>query len=74
MSSTINHATASDFTKWEELAQKSTVPQLKYAIADCRQCMENFEGYQGDVVSNYYKDQLLTYAQELNRRRLKNKV
>ena len=68
MASTIKHATAADFTKWEELAQKSTVPQLKYAIADCRQCMENFKGY-NDVVSNYYKDQMLTYAQQLNRRK-----
>ena len=74
MTSTIQHATAADFTRWEQLAQKSTVPQLKYAIADCRQCVENFEGFHDNVVSNYYKDQLLTYAQELNRRRLKNKV
>ena len=69
MSSTIKHATAADFTRWEDLAQKSTVSQLKYAIADCRQCVENFKGFHGDVVSNYYFDQLLTYAQELNRRR-----
>ena len=74
MASTIQHATAADFTRWEQLAQKSTVPQLKYAIADCRQCVKNFKGYQDDVVSNWYKDQLLTYAQELSRRTLKNKV
>ncbi len=63
-----NHATAADFTRWEESAASMTAAQLHYAAVDCFQTAQNWRGVD-TVVEGYYIDQGCTFADELNRRR-----
>ena len=62
------HATAADFTRWQEMAQGMTVAELRYAAADCRKVEECWRGYDS-VVEGFYSDQAATFGTELFRRR-----
>lgn len=58
------HATAEDFSRWEEKAKKMTLAELHYAIKDAGEASRK-----GTSKANYYRDEMLTYQAELNRRR-----
>lgn len=62
------HATAADFTRWEEMADSMNAAQLHYAATDCFQTAQNWRGVDS-VVEGYYLDQGCTFADALNRRR-----
>ena len=62
------HATAADFTRWQEMAQSMTVAQLRYAAADCRKVESCWRGYD-PIVEGFYSDQAATFGTELYRRR-----
>ena len=62
-----DHATASDFQRWEDHAKTLDSYSLRYIIRDCRkaaQCMRGFN----PVREGYYEDQAFTYADEYHRR------
>ena len=62
------HATAADFTRWQEMAQGMTVAELRYAADDCRKVEECWRGYD-PMVEGFYADQAATFGTELYRRR-----
>ena len=62
------HASAADFTRWEEMARNMTTAGLLYTIRDCRQAAESMRGW-NPIREGFYMDQCGTYAQELARRR-----
>jgi len=62
------HATAADFTRWQEMAQGMTVAQLYYAAADCRKVEAIWRNVDG-MVEGFYSDQAATFGTELYRRR-----
>lgn len=61
------YATASDFSRWAELAAGMDSAALHYTIADCRAAAEAMEGW-NPIKEGYYRDQLATYAMERSRR------
>ena len=61
-------ATATDFQKWEEMAEACDPATLRHIIADCKQAAENMRGWNPSR-EGYYIDQMCTYADELRRRR-----
>ena len=61
------HATAADFTRWEEMAETMTDSQLHYASVDCFHTAANWRGVDA-VVEGFYLDQGCTYGDALRRR------
>lgn len=61
------HATAADFTRWEEAAETMTDAQLHYASVDCFYTASNWRGVDS-VVEGFYLDQGCTFADALRRR------
>lgn len=61
---TTTHATAEDFTRWTDKAKAMTAAELDYAIKDAGQAAAC-----DTPKSMYYRDEMLTYQQELNARR-----
>jgi hypothetical protein len=61
------HATAADFTRWEEMAEDMTDAQLHYASVDCFHTASNWRGVDS-VLEGFYLDQGCTYGDALRRR------
>ena len=62
------HATADDFSRWAELAKGMTTCSLQYTVRDCSQAAAAMEGWNPNR-EGFYRDQMATYQQELDRRR-----
>ncbi len=62
------YATVADFSSWQAQAKQMTAAQLHWTIEDCRKAMYAMSGW-NPVREGYYKDQMLTYADEARRRR-----
>ena len=60
-------ATSADFTKWAANAKTLSVDSLLYVISDCRQAAAAMAGWNEDR-ENFYRDQSMTYGDELRRR------
>lgn len=61
------HATAADFTRWEESAAAMTDAGLLYSAADCRKVQALWRGVDG-MVEGFYSDQAAVFETELCRR------
>lgn len=61
------HATAADFTRWEEMAKTMTMAELRWACLDCFRTATNWRGFDA-VVEGFYIDQGCTYGDEIRRR------
>jgi len=63
-----HHATAADFTRWEEKARSMTDYELWWSARDARQAAECMRGW-NPVAEGRYEDEAHTYGDELRRRR-----
>lgn len=63
-----NHATASDFDRWESKARTMSVAALLWSIKDASECARNFDSFD-PVTAGRYADEASCYGQELARRR-----
>ena len=61
------HATAADFTRWEEMAANMTDAKLHYASLDCFHTAL-LAAMVLDSVEGFYLDQGYTYGDALRRR------
>ncbi len=62
------YATASDFTRWEEMAASMTDSQLLYSARDARAAAQAMRGW-NPIAEGRYDDEAFTYGDELRRRR-----
>lgn len=62
-----DHATAADFTRWEEFANRMDSYSLRYTIDDCNKAADALRGW-NPAREGYYRDQAMTYGMELTRR------
>ncbi len=60
-------ATAEDFTRWSERAVTMTTDALRWSIADALSASHAIDSHD-PVRSGYYRDEALTYQNELNGR------
>lgn len=61
------HATAVDFTSWEERAQAMSIPALAYSARDAYEAARAADGHD-PVAAGRYRDEAATYDRELRRR------
>lgn len=62
------HATAEDFAHWQEQAKAMTLAELHYAIKDAFAAAKTLDTFD-EPGANRYRDEALTYEQELRARR-----
>jgi hypothetical protein len=62
------HATAADFTRWREQAERMTMAELYFAAADCRKAESFMRGW-NPIREGYYSDQACTFGDEIRRRK-----
>lgn len=60
-------ATAEDFARWEEKALAMNDAELLYSMRDAKKASESVASHD-PVKSNFYRDEMLTYADEIRRR------
>jgi hypothetical protein len=65
------HATAADFSRWEEQAKSMTNSALYYTVKDCFAAARAMQGW-NPVKEGYYRDQGCTYHKEYMSRGYKN--
>jgi hypothetical protein len=68
MSAMSKPATAEDFARWEEKAKAMTSAALDYSMKDAKKASEAVADHD-PIKSNYYRDEMLTYSNEIDRRR-----
>jgi hypothetical protein len=61
------HATAADFTRWEEQARAMSTAALLYTVRDCQNAARAMRGH-NPVREGFYVDQACTFGDELRRR------
>ena len=64
------YATAADFQRWREQAEKMTLAELYYSAADCRRAEYAMRGW-NPVKEGYYSDQACTFGDEIRRRKMR---
>lgn len=67
--STKRPATATDFARWTEKARGMSLAALHYSIQDCSEAAKAMQGHD-PVAEGVYLDEMNTYIQELNNRRI----
>ena len=61
------YATAQNFKDWKVQAEKMSPSELTHAIKDCKEATEAMKDW-NPVKELYYRDQMMTYADERRRR------
>jgi hypothetical protein len=63
------NATAENFATWGRAARAMSIEALAYAIDDCQQAARAMATHPQPNKENFYRDQGLTFTDELRRRR-----
>lgn len=63
------NATAENFATWGRAARSMSIESLAYAIDDCQQAARAMASHPQPNKEDFYRDQAMTFSDELRRRR-----